>query len=476
MKIKIGVIVAFVLLISVSIVTAFPFDVTTEAVESVITATQRAHYTITVHNNLTTDEEVRLKTLDYPFWDIATQPIITPITLKLPGGGKNSIEIFVKPLQQNEIGAYNVNLQVKNERLDKGKTVPLRVTIISPEPGKYQDTVIATLIIEPQLNPSKEIPIKVRLDNQNILDYENLRVTVEGNLFEHEVEVPLGKKEKKTISFTKKIDPHTPPQSDTVVLKVYYEDRVLDTQVQRIQINKFQKLKPYDTTESTVLKQVRTIRYKNEGNVRYEGTVKIPTSLVERLFLSASPRGTFISDEEGRFLTLDVALDPGEELSWRITNNYLALVAILAFLGIGLLFYLGYRSKIDMKKMATQIEFREGGVSEMKVMINVHNRGKVAVKEIEVLDRIPNIASLQGDIAIGTLRPVKIKKHDKKGTILKWIIDELGPGDERVITYKIKSHLPIIGEFKLAQAIGSFEVNHKKQIIHSNSLDISPQA
>ncbi len=112
----------------------------------------------------------------------------------------------------------------------------------------------------------------------------------------------------------------------------------------------------------------------------------------------------------------------------------------------------------------------------MKVMINIHNRGKTTVKEIEVLDRIPNIADLQGDISIGTLRPIKIKKHDQKGTILKWVIDELGPGDERVITYKIKSHLPIIGEFKLAQAVGSYNVNRKKQIIHSNSLDISPQA
>ncbi|MDA1197242.1 MAG: hypothetical protein O2779_04745 [Nanoarchaeota archaeon] len=473
MKIKFSIVLALVLLSS--IVSAFPFGVLTEAVESVITPNQQAKYLVTIQNNLSTEEEVRLKTLDFPLWDITTDPLTSPITVTVPPKGKSSIEIFIKPVQQNEIGAYNVNLQVKNERLDQEKTVPLRVTIVSPEPGKYQDTVIASLILEEQINPSKEVPIKIRLDNQNTIDYESLKITVESNHFNHEVDIPLGKKEKKTISFTKTIDAQTPPQLDTVVLKVMYGDRVLDTKVQRIQINKFQRVSPYDTAESTILKQTRTILYKNEGNVAYDGSVKIPTTLIERLFLSSSPRGTFTKTEEGRFLMLQLALEPGEEFTWRITKNYLALVAIFIFLSIGALFYFSYRAKVDMKKLATQIEFREGGVSEMKVMINIHNRGKTTVKEIEVLDRIPNIADLQGDIAIGTLRPIKIKKHNQKGTILKWVIDELGPGDERVITYKIKSHLPIIGEFKLAKAVGSYNVNHKKQIIHSNSLDISPQ-
>jgi hypothetical protein len=474
MKNKVTMILALVLLSTLA--TAFPFDVSTEAQESVITASQEAKYTVTIQNNLSTEEIIRLKTLDFPLWDITTKPLTSPITVTVPPNGENSIDIYIKPVQQNEIGAYNVNLQVKNERLNQEKTVPIRVTIVSPEPGKYQDTVIGSLIIENQLNPSKEIPIKVRVDNQNAIDYEELKITVESTLFSHEIKIPLGKKEKKTISFIKTIDPQTPPQIDTAVLKVMYGDRVLDTKVQRIQINKFRRIRPYDESTSTVLKQTRVIRYKNEGNVRYEGLVKIPTTLIERLFLSSSPRGTFINSEEGRFLSLDVALDPGEEFTWRITKNYLALVAILFFLGIGALFYFSYRAKVDMKKLATQIEFKEGGVSEMKFMINIHNRGKTTVKEIEVLDRIPNIADLQGDISIGTLRPIKIKKHDQKGTILKWVIDELGPGDERVITYKIKSHLPIIGEFKLAQAVGSYNVNRKKQIIHSNSLDISPQA
>ena len=68
---------------------------------------------------------------------------------------------------------------------------------------------------------------------------------------------------------------------------------------------------------------------------------------------------------------------------------------------------------------------------------------------IEIVDKIPNIADLEKGLSIGTLHPTKILKHERKGTIIKWLIEQLDAGDERVISYKIKSHLSILGEFRL---------------------------
>ena len=95
------------------------------------------------------------------------------------------------------------------------------------------------------------------------------------------------------------------------------------------------------------------------------------------------------------------------------------------------------------------------------------------MKNIEVIDRVPNIADLEKGLTIGTLHPTKILKHEKKGTIIKWVIDDLDTGDERVISYKIKSHLSILGEFNLTPTTVKLNYKGKEIITHSNSLGIN---
>jgi 3-deoxy-D-arabino-heptulosonate 7-phosphate (DAHP) synthase len=133
-----------------------------------------------------------------------------------------------------------------------------------------------------------------------------------------------------------------------------------------------------------------------------------------------------------------------------------------------------FRSPVTARKTAANISLKEGGVSELKIVLNVSNRSNNKLRNIEVIDRIPNIADLEKGLTIGTLHPTKILKHERKGTIIKWVIDNLDAGDERVISYKIKSHLSILGEFSLTPTIVKFNFKGKEIITHSNSLGISP--
>ena len=70
------------------------------------------------------------------------------------------------------------------------------------------------------------------------------------------------------------------------------------------------------------------------------------------------------------------------------------------------------------------------------------------------------------------MQPSKILKHEKKGSIIKWSIDELHVGEERVISYRIKSRLPIIGDFTLESAVARFKHQGKERISHSNTLSV----
>jgi len=459
------------LLLSIS-VSARSFDATFEAIDNTITFGQLAKFKLEVRNDLDTKETFKVKTLDYPLWEIKTEPILNPIQFSVMPNKKRETVLFINPLHVLNYGVYDVNVIVelvsKKEKLE----TPLRVNIVSPQAGTYVETVLATILMDDKIDPTKEIPIRITLNNQNIIEYPDLLVKVESNLIKDAIKESLGKKEKKTISLTKSIDPQTPPQVDTLVVKVMLGNKTLDTEVKRIEIIEAKELVKEEKTKKRFLKIVDEITLKNVGNVQYDEGIKIESSLIQTLFTSSRPKGRFIKEEGIRYLVVPVDIAPGESFSILITKNYITLLIIAVLIAIIITLYYIFRSPLTIRKKATNITFKEGGVSELKVVLNVSNRSKNKLENIEIIDRIPNIADLEKGLTIGTLHPTKILKHERKGTIIKWLIEELDAGDERVISYKIKSHLSILGEFSLTQAIAKFRFKGKEIIAHSNSLGI----
>ncbi len=461
-----------VLLLSIS-VSAANFDVDFEAVDNTITFGQLAVFKIRVTNNLNTKETFRIKTLDYPVWEIKTEPILNPIQFSLSPDQTKEIDLLVDPLHVSNYGVYDVNVITELVSKKEKIKIPLRVNIVSPQAGVYVETVLATIITDEKIDPTKEIPIRITINNQNIIEYPEIIVKVESNVIKDEVKESLGKKEKKTITLTKNIDPQTPPQVDTLVVKLISKNKTLDTEVKRIEIIEAKEISKDSKTETRFLKTVEQITLKNIGNVQYTEGIKIESSLLQMLFTSSRPKGKFIKEEGKRYLVIPVGIPPGGAANIQVTKNYITLLVIVALVAVIILLYYIFRSPLTISKKATNIAYKEGGVSELKVVLNISNRSNTKLKNIEVIDRIPNIADLEKGLTIGTLHPSKILKHEKKGTLIKWFIEELDKGDERVISYKIKSHLSILGEFSLAPTIVRFRFKGKEVISHSNSLGIS---
>jgi len=461
-----------VLMLSIS-VSAANFEVEFEAVEKTITFGQLAEYKLTVRNNLNTKETFRVKTLDYPIWEVKTDPILNPIQFSVNPDKKREISLFLNPLHISNYGVYDVNVIVELISKKEKITSPLRVNVVSPQAGTYVETVITTILMDENIDSTKDIPIRITLNNQNIIEYPDLLITISSKLINEEIKESLGKRERKTISLTKSIDPQTPPQEDTLVVNVISNNRTLDTKVKRIKIIEKKELVQDKKTEKRFLKTVDEITLKNIGNAPYQEGIKIESSFMQTLFTSSKPKGRFIKEDGKRYLVVPVDIPPGESSIITITKNYITLLVILILISVIVLLYYMFRSPLTIRKKATNIGFKEGGVSELKVVLNVSNRSKNKLKEISVIDRIPNMIDLEKGLTIGTLHPTKILKHEKKGTIIKWLIDELPAGDERVISYKIKSQLSIIGEFNLSQAIAKFRFQGKDIITHSNSLGIS---
>ncbi len=464
----------FVVLVLTSSVYAFPFNVEAKVINNVITLGESASFNITIENNLNEEETFKVRTLDYPTWDISSKPPMNPILLDIPPLKEKSIEITLMPLTIRHLGVYNVNVQIKQQGKKEGITLPLRVNLVSPKAGKYVETVIATIVMDDKVDPTKELITKVKLDNQNIIKYPNITIKLDSKFIKEERSINLGSKEKKTITFRKTLDPLTKPQEDILVVTVFTGNTTLDTKIKRFEIVPHKEVKKKEKIEKSFLKKTIYLTYTNIGNVPYKGTAKINSSFFESLFMSSRPRGKFIKENNLKLLTWTLDIEPGESTEIIVVYNYITLLIIIFLLVVITSLYYILRSPLVIQKKATNIMLKEGGVSELKVVLNVKNRGKTMIKNISIVDKIPNIADIEKGITIGTLQPTKILKHEHKGTIIKWLIDEIEPGDERVISYKIRSHLSILGEFALSPAIAKFRIKGKERITHSNSLTVTP--
>ena len=103
-----------------------------------------------------------------------------------------------------------------------------------------------------------------------------------------------------------------------------------------------------------------------------------------------------------------------------------------------------------------------------------NNQPYTAEENINITDWIPSIATHKKESHVGTLAPKKILKHLKRGTIIKWEIDALEPFEERIISYKLKSKIAIVGGLTLPHSKIKFETDKgQERTVTSNRSRIN---
>jgi hypothetical protein len=453
---------------------AASFEVHATGVKDKIVVDEVAEFDIVIQNNMDSDGEFTIKKAGYPFWDMYTKPLQNPITLKVPALGSSTIRLFVDPLYITSVDTYTLEAGVVLGSTGEEQKVPITVGIKSTEPliGGYIPTVLTSTSIEPEkIDPRENFKIRIVLNNQNILNYENLTVKVESNLFREELHVPLGPKEDKTVEVTKKIDSMTPPQEDRLVIAIFKDNRmVVSPIVQKFEIKEYLHQEELQEKRS-FLKIMKGIK-ATSNNPDYKGVIKIPTTSLQSLLLSTSPRAETIREEDKQYLIWNVRLGKDGTMTINATTNYRPIVIMALAAIAALILYFLFRSPVVVRKSVANIGMSEGGISEAKVVVRVKNRSPAQITNIEVMDTLPNIAHVEKELAIGSMQPHAVLKHPKRGIMLKWTIDTLEAGDERVLSYRMKSRLSILGEFNLPAATARCKVGNKVIISNSNRVSV----
>jgi hypothetical protein len=437
---------------------------------------EAASFYLKIINNLGNTDTYRIYTLDFPLWSIYSAPGEYSVSATVgPKNTKTEI-IFLEPVTAKP-GIHAVNINVRSMSTDKVITVPATVSLRHPAGSKqYVPTVIMDIDITKDINPREPVAMKLYLSNQNPLDMPNLTVMIESDsgLIQKLVTPGIKPKERKTVEIAVELDSKTPPQPDVVYFSLIRGNETITGPIKKnIEIIEVVHIEATATPTKTLMKTDSNVVFTNDGNKKYEGKVKVETTFLKSMFTSADPPARTIREEGIRYVSWDVSMEPGDTFEVRVVTNYRPLILIIALMIIAGLLYYKFRSPLIIKKSVVNIQKGEGGITGVKVILNITNRGKSSVKEVDLSDKIPDLVELEKEVTIGSLQPDKILKHEKKGMLLKWHIEELEPDEERVITYRVKAKLSILGEFMLPPMLAKFRFEGRNVKSHSNRLYIN---
>jgi len=398
-------------------------------------------------------------------WDVRVQD-----SMRVKPSELFSTKLFIRPLNVNP-GAYIVPLTVKQvgSNLKEEKNILMEIRSVVPPEQSYLPSVRGELYMQDDIDPRDELKIRVLLQNQNRRELDQVDVKIRSSTINQDYTASLEPLEKKELKFFVKLSPFTPPQKDLIRVSIIVPEKDrgfrFDLDPKPLEIMDYTDFKEEIKTEEGFLKTTYLVTLANQGNVLHQDQYKVESTFFKNIFVTTVPRA---QKTKGN-LIWDVKLKSGESELIMYTFNFQPILIISIALIVILLAYFIFRSPIVMKKTSSIISTKEGGISELKVIIEIKNRSKKQIKHVKLIDNIPRIAELAKEHDIGMLKPDKVVRHEGKGTIVKWHIDSIDSGEERIISYKIKSKLSILGGVTLPVAAAKFEAGKRHRTANSNS-------
>ncbi len=447
-------IVAIVLLSNVS---AQDFSVEFSPGQQTIGENDKAEYSLLLYHDYKGIEFFEVYSPEV-LWDIRTNEL-----LQVRPSEPFTTILSIQPLNINP-GLYGVPIHVKRSGTNEVKKALLYMEVTGPpSTHTYLPAVRGTVEIPAKVDPRKDVVITVNLENQNRRNLSDLSIKVRSNVINQDFVTNLGPLERKTARFITNIDPQTRPQRDALRVTVVAteKDRGYQFDLPPIdyEIPSYGQITPTIEIVKSFLRRTRIITLKNDANVLIDQPFAFKMPWYTRIFSSTDPDARV---ENGN-LVWDVQINVGNSREVRITTNFRPAAIILLLAIIAYIAYLVFRSPIVIRKSAHVLSTREGGISELKILLEVKNRTNKPVRDATIIDLVPRIAELIKEYDVGTLTPKNVIRHERKGTILKYEVGDIMPHEERVISYQVKSSLSILGGVSLPEAVARFVASTGKE-------------
>jgi hypothetical protein len=465
-------------LVSLSAAAAQPdFYVSVEPVTDNIYFNESAEFIFTITNNRNFDSEFTFKTPQLVHWDVFASPLYDYPSVTVAANGTRDVTLLFHPISSSlGTGTKILSVDVVS---DKGVKVPQTITIfIIPEGtefGQYHPrVVIEGMEISQEINPQEELVLWFRLVNKNSLNLTNVTLEVSSRIItKTAVSLPIGPYAEEMVKIVPVLNKSAEAGNDTINMNIIVKGDIIKGYQRTAQIIEVNL--PYEFEENVTKSFLRTeFLYKviNPSNIQKTQTFSMPTSYIDRIFSWTSPKA-YISKENGQSYAWDLTLSAGETAEIRVTRSYRSLLYIAIALIVFLIVYYVFKPDLVIdKKLAKEVS-KEGGISESTIQMHVKNISKYRIEKVDITEIIPNIAEYVPDEAVGVVPPASVRKYELRGTKLQWHFDELAPQEERILTYKMRTKLDVVGRFRLETTVAEYLKKGKRKTGFSNSVFLS---
>jgi len=438
-------------------VSAAVYDVEVNPVKDVIFYGEKAVFDVTIKNLQDVNDKVTFSISDLDWgWDKKF--------FDIGSGGQIGFNLELTPPEDAPMDVYSLGFRIYSVN----------------DPGNYVYSNLIVNLVDNEdllevkridygngLDPSKDRSI-LKLTMKNVYNFElnDLEVYLDSDAFSAMQTVSFGDSELKTIEFEVNVDDNSLEGDHDLRILVKKGDSIYIDEVQNVKIGQYPNLME-DVVEDYgfLTKEINVIK-RNGGNTVAGDSYTMALGYFDRVFSKVSPRPDLIEKENWQyFYTWNFQLGPGDEFNARLFVNYrdplFLLIAVIII--IYFIYYMSERGIILNKKVLTVKTTQ--GISQMKVLLYVKNKGKRRIKDVRIVDILHGVEKLPNEY--GSLRPNKIKRRGND-VVLVWNVSLLGK-EERILSYKISAETAIKAPMKLPGAMARFKIGGRQYIVKSNS-------
>mgnify|MGYP001587683400 CR=1 FL=1 len=391
-----------------------------------------------------------------------------PNQIKLDPDQMKEVDVKVKILENAEPDdEHRVDVTVSSlSHTENEKSTSLKVFVLS-----NKDVVQMSANAPSEVTPGENYELSVLFKNRLNSFLEGYEISVYSDLpgISKSFFANFSAKEEREEYFSFPISLNAAPGDYALNVKAYSGSDLKGSYSWAFKVNEKSSIGEQKAEKGGFLKSTTTITKRNDGNVKSTQSITIESSFLKNIFTSTKP------DAKTRHgdLTWEFSLAPGEEYTVTVERNYRPIfygfvIIVLAVI----LIYFHIERSVVIKKRIFMIRSNIQGLSEMKILLIVRNGRMKQLQGVKVMDVLPNI--IQPTHEFGTLKPDSVQQG-AKGKRFVWEIGNLEPGEERVLTYKVKAKLHLDGGALLPPAMMQYEKDGSFMTVVSKRLDVGPQ-
>jgi uncharacterized repeat protein (TIGR01451 family) len=431
-NLKLLIILALILAIPVS----FPFDVSVSPEALVTKQGDAIEVELTITNNQQTDQ---FFTLSVP--GLYSDWVTAPNSVTIPGQISGKVKIFVTPPRSLEPKVYGFNIILTSNPSGENQVVPINLRVIkkegyflksltlSKEDYSYNEPVVVTANV--QSNEPEVADVSLTLKAEGPAKYAQTFVYT----------LPADQA-KEFVSNFQMLD--APAGQYQITATLHRGLRTFDTKNFNIEVVPTVNVQQQKQSHFLFYKIATMIEVENTGNTD-ANNVQISDSIPTAWAILTSSTQPFKKSSTGFVWNIPI-LSPGDkkEISYEIALWPLYIIMILAAFGA----YKTY-ARVGLpgihKSIVQRGPLTRGG--EARVMLHVKNRTGKTVKNVVIDDTLP--ASFQVVEASAPKPKIRVSSN---GQNLRWNVGSLAPREERVLSYRVRQTMGVIGKIILPKA------------------------